>query len=84
MSEAESLNRRLRKAEESTHDIQYKRIKKVPDDLGSLVQELEKIQQTYRTASHMSNVGANQFMEALNDVVLNLKQATDLIGNIKL
>ncbi|MGN0973086.1 MAG: hypothetical protein ACI4OY_14100 [Aristaeellaceae bacterium] len=84
MADASSIKQEVNQTRQSIQTLQYTKISAAPDDLRTLVAELDTVRETFRAASRMSNVGADAFLAALDDVTHNLKSAARLLDNIRL
>ncbi|MGN1021031.1 MAG: hypothetical protein ACI4O7_11760 [Aristaeellaceae bacterium] len=79
-----SIQREVNQTRESVQTLQYTKISAAPDDLRTLVAELDTVRDTFRAASRMSNVGSDAFITALDDVTHKLKSAARLLDEIRL
>ena len=84
MANASSSQQEVNQTQESVRNLQYTKISAAPDDLRTLVAELDRERETFRAASRMSNVGSDAFVAALDDVTQKLKYAARLLDDIRL
>lgn len=84
MADSSSVQRKVETTKDQVRTIQYTKINKAPEDIDALVNELQKVRTAFRAASKMSNIGAKQFDDKLGEVIVKLRGASRLIGNLKL
>lgn len=64
--------------------LQRTKINRLPEDFDTLIYELRQVQETFRSASKMSNVGARQFNAKLGEVIEKLQRASQLVEDTML
>ena len=84
MASASSIKQEVSQTRQSMQTLQYTKISAAPDDLRTLVAELDTVRETFRAASRMSNVGSDAFIAAMDDVTHKLKSAARLLDDIRL
>lgn len=63
---------------------EQKKLYTAPEDIRALISELQEIQGTFREASRMSNIGSQNFCDAMDKILRTLNNVARDIGNIKL
>lgn len=70
--------------QEQASALQYQKINKVPEDIDTLIRQLKQVQDTFRAASKMSNIGAQHFNAKLEQIISELQRASQSMRDIKL
>ena len=84
MADINSLQSEYETAKDQVRKVKKNEINSLPADIDSLVHQLRQVQVKFRAASRMSNVGAVQFNERLEQIISKLKKASQYVDDINL
>lgn len=84
MSTAPAVQQQLDAKKNQINTLKYQKITQAPGDIDTLIRELQKVQETFRVASKMSNIGTQQFNTELEEIISKLQKVSRLVGDIKL
>lgn len=66
------------------NELQYNQIESLPEDIDALIRRIQEVREAYLVSVQTTGLGREHFVAITDELLSRLKEASRLVGSVKL